>query len=134
MRRLPIWENGIALRLNALSACQGSLARSDTVRGRKATRRMFSPPRRQQFCSSRSGLEVLLQAFVDLLECGHVTQRVQRNEVMDRAVVANGGDLDASRFQLPSIGFAFIAKRVVLGGDDQCRRKLLQLLGLRPKR
>ena len=79
---------------------------------------------------------MLLQAFVDLLECGfgggHVTQRVQRNEVMDRAVVANGGDLDASLFQLPSIGFAFIAKRVVLGGDDQRRRKLLQLFGLRP--
>jgi hypothetical protein len=92
---------------------------------------------RKQSCSTRSGLEVLLQAFVDLLESsfsgGNVAQRIQRHEVMDRAVVAKGGDLHTSLFQPPSLGFAIIAKRVVLSGDDQRRRKLLKLFGLRPK-
>ena len=50
----------------------------------------------------RSEREMLTQAFIDLINSrfggGHVPQRVQQHEIMDRAVVANGIDADVASF------------------------------------
>jgi hypothetical protein len=79
---------------------------------------------------------MLAETFVNLLDGRfsgrHITQCVQEHEIMDRAVVASGGYAHACFLQLSGICLAFVAKRVVLSGDDQRWRKPLELFGGRP--
>jgi hypothetical protein len=51
--------------------------------------------------------------------------RVQRHEVMDRAIVANSHDGYAWLFRLSGVGPALIAQRIVLRRDDECGRQQL---------
>jgi len=56
-------------------------------------------------------------------------QRVEQAVVVDHAVVAHRGDLDAGGVQFAGVGLAFIAQHVEPGGLHQCRRQAAQLLG-----
>src|SRR5215813_4477126 len=74
----------------------------------------------------RYWLEILAQAVIDLfdgfLRGGHVADRIQQHEVMDRAIVTNRGDCHASILHLSCVSLAFVAERVVFSSDDECRR------------
>ena len=46
-------------------------------------------------------------------------QLVEHEEVVDESGFAAKGDLDAGFGQAPGVGLAFVAQRVVFGGDDE---------------
>jgi hypothetical protein len=75
---------------------------------------------------------MLAQAVIDLsdgrLRGGHMAERVQQHEVVDRAVVANRLDSYACLFQLAGICLALVAQRIVLRGDDECGGQALELV------
>ena len=59
---------------------------------------------------------------------------VQKYKVVDHAVVADRGHVDAGVLEPARVGFTFVAKRIVLCGDDEGRRQALQLVAAGPKR
>ena len=71
----------------------------------------------------------------DRATCGRrVGQRVQHDEVMDRAIVANRRDPDARIRQLPGIALGLIARHIVLGDDDERVGQVGQLFERRAQR
>ena len=53
---------------------------------------------------------------------GKFAQRVEQDEVVNCTVVAYGIDAHSRLLELTRISLTLVAKRVVLGGDDECRR------------
>src|SRR6476659_2740891 len=86
----------------------------------------------------RCRLEMLAQAIIDLVDRGrgggHLTDRVQQHEVVNRAVVANRGDRHSGILQLPCVSLTLVAQRVVFRGDDERRRQALELVDAGAKR
>jgi len=78
------------------------------------------------------------QAGIDLVDRslgrGHMAQRVQRHEIVNRAIVADRIDADPRLLQLAGVGLPFVAQRIVLRGDDERRRQPLELAGAGAKR
>jgi hypothetical protein len=60
---------------------------------------------------------------------GRVGERVQHDEIMDRAEVARRSDPHAAADQLPGVGLALVTQHVVLVGNHQRRGQAPQLLG-----
>ena len=60
-------------------------------------------------------------AHVTAGEFDWVLSRIEQDEVVDHSVVAGCRHRDTSLLEPASIGFTFVAKRVVLRGDDQRR-------------
>ena len=67
------------------------------------------------------------QTLIDLIDGrfggGHLAQRVQSYEIVNRAVVANRIDRYARLLELSGVGLAFVAQRIILRGDDERRRQ-----------
>ena len=55
----------------------------------------------------------------------HAPERVEENEVMDHPTIANRCHVDGGLLQPASISLAFVAQRIILGGDDDGRRQAL---------
>jgi hypothetical protein len=70
--------------------------------------------------------EMSANAFIALLDRrlggGHVTERVQRHEIVDRAVVKNRVDVNARLFQFLGVGFALVAQWIVFLGRKALER------------
>ena len=54
--------------------------------------------------------------------------RVDDHKIMFHSLIANSGYRNSGILELPSIGFTFVAKWIILGGDDQGWRQTLQFL------
>ena len=50
------------------------------------------------------------------------SKRVEENEVVNRAIVADSSHVDPGLLQLPSIGLTLITERIVVSGYDECLR------------
>src|SRR3954470_3043569 len=68
-----------------------------------------------------------------LSDCGaggvRATQRVEHHEVVDDALIARRGDVDAGLAQPAGVRRAFVTKHVGLAGDHQRLRQTSELLG-----